>query len=70
MENNNTREELEKVTKQILDNLKNVQAINVDHSYYRNGQHKVSKFKGFDESENKQAKEDRMMDEREDPKEE
>jgi len=32
MENNNSREQLEKMTKRILDNLKNVQATTVDHS--------------------------------------
>lgn len=35
MENNNTRDHLEKCTKQILENLKNVRAVNVDHSNYR-----------------------------------
>ena len=36
MENNNPREEIEKLTKKIIDNLKNVDAVNVDHSNYKN----------------------------------
>jgi hypothetical protein len=37
MENNNAREDIEKITMKILDNLKNVEVVNVDHSSYRNG---------------------------------
>jgi hypothetical protein len=36
MENNNSREVMEKLTKQVIENLKNVDAVNVDHSSYRN----------------------------------
>lgn len=36
MENNNNKEEIERITKQIIENLKNVTATNVDHSNYRN----------------------------------
>ena len=36
MENNNSKEEIEKIVKKIQDNLKNVTPANVDHSAYRN----------------------------------
>jgi hypothetical protein len=36
MENNNPRDEIERITKKIIDNLKNVDAVNVDHSNYKN----------------------------------
>jgi len=36
MENNNTREHLDKCIQTIYENLKNVTAVNVDHSNYRN----------------------------------
>lgn len=44
MENNNSREDLERLKTKILDNLKHVEAINVDHSNYRkNGNNPIDK---------------------------
>eukprot|EP00347_Sterkiella_histriomuscorum_P011199 403373368 len=62
MENNNSRESIEKSTQEILQNLKNVQAVNVDHSYYRNQQGHAPHHLAFDESENRQIKEDKNKD--------
>lgn len=63
MENNNSREYIEKITKKILENLKNVTAVCVDHSYYRNhsGGHPPHHM-AYDDSENRQAREDRQKD--------
>jgi histone deacetylase 1/2 len=36
MENTNHMDEIEKITKKIIDNLKNVDAVNVGHSNYKN----------------------------------
>ena len=62
MENNNSKEHIEKVTKQIFDNLKHVQATNVDHSNYRNRGGFPPAHLAFDESENRQCQEDREDD--------
>lgn len=63
MENNNSREHLDKCTQQILENLKNVRAVNVDHSNYRNGGGGFApSHMAYDHSENRQAKEDREKD--------
>ena len=60
MENSNSREELEKRTKIILDNLKNVQAITVDQSSYRKGGNQ--EIHRIDASDYKQYKEDMNQD--------
>jgi histone deacetylase 1/2 len=49
MENNNSKERVEQITKQILDNLKHVSAVNVDHSSYRNRLGHPPPHCGFDE---------------------
>lgn len=57
----NSRDEIERTTKQIIENLKNVKATTVDYDYYANGQpgSKPNAFLGYDASDNRQAKEDR-----------
>jgi len=52
MENNNHRDDIEKTTKQILENLKQVEAVTVDHSNYRNGGAAKNLQYEFDEKEN------------------
>ena len=50
-------EEIERIRKTILDNLKNVTAVNVDTSNYQNGgPTKYEGYSKYDESESKQAK--------------
>lgn len=62
MENNNSRENVERTTKKILENLKNVNAVNVDHSNYRNQGGFPPHHLAFDEKENQQVKEDKYKD--------
>ncbi len=53
MENANTRDHIERTTKQIFEHLKNVRPTNVDHSNYRNGGGHPPPHLAFDESENR-----------------
>ena len=53
MENANSREHVEQVTKQIIENLKNVTPTNVDHSSYRNRGGHPPPHLAYDESENR-----------------
>lgn len=62
MENNNTRDHIEKVTKQLFENLKQISAVNVDHSSYRNRGGHPPPHVAFDEQENRQVQEDREKD--------
>jgi hypothetical protein len=62
MENHNSREYIEKHVNELLENLKNVSAVNVDHSNYRNQGGYPMHHMAFDESENRQAKEDANQD--------
>ena len=62
MENNNKREDLEKIFKKIQDHLKHVSPVNVDHSSYRNqGGHPMAHC-AYDDQENRQVREDKQMD--------
>lgn len=66
MENHNPKEELERITKKIMENLKHIDAVNVDHSSFRNnGGHPQPVLK-VDEKEMAQAKADKNMDENND----
>ena len=50
----NSREEIEKTTKKILDNLKHVKAVTVNYDYYHNGTPAAKQnFLGYDASENR-----------------
>ena len=49
MENMNKREEMERHTKEIIENLKHVSAVNVDHSSYRNASGHPVPHMNFDE---------------------
>ena len=62
MENNNPKQELERITKKIIENLKNVEAVNVDHSSYRNQGGHPPKHMAFDEKENNEIKEEKNQD--------
>jgi len=53
---------VEKITQQLLKNLKHVSAVSVDQSNYKNGGGFPSHHMAYDDSENKQTKEDRMKD--------
>jgi len=52
MENLNSPEDIERTTKLILENMKNVSAVNVDHSNYKNGGVVPPKHLDFDHSMN------------------
>lgn len=52
MENKNTKEKMEKLTKEIIDNLRKTTAVNVDHSNYRNQGGFPMRHMNFDEKEN------------------
>lgn len=53
MENHNSKEYVEKHLKELVTNLKNVSAVNVDHSNYRNQGGYPMHHMAFDEKENR-----------------